>query len=44
MRVLMIKNSSRNFYLKYYVFKVQKVSNSKRSRNWALVLRNYFSQ
>ena len=38
----MIKNSSRDFYLKYYAFKVQNVSNSKRSRNWALVLRNVF--
>lgn len=41
---LMIKNSSRNFYLKNYVFKVQNVSNSKRSRNCALVLRNDLSQ
>lgn len=42
MSALMIKNSSRDFYLKYYAFKVQNVSNSKRSRNWALVLRNVF--
>lgn len=44
MSALMIKNSSRDFYLKYYVFKVQNVSNCKRSRNWALVLRNDLSQ